>query len=68
MYSVENQPAFRKNMSPSLLEQAELPTSFTMASFVAYSSILKKETAHSSETSVVFQRNTWRCIPEYETL
>jgi hypothetical protein len=35
---------------------------------LAYSSTLRLEAKYSSETSVNFQRTTWRYIPEYSTL
>jgi hypothetical protein len=41
-----------------------LPLAFTLVSFSAYSSTLKMEAICSSETSVDFQRNTQRYIPE----
>jgi hypothetical protein len=66
---VENQPAFRrKNSPPSSAEQAEILTCFTLVFCVAFSSILKKEATHSSETSVDFQRTTRRCIRIWNSL
>jgi hypothetical protein len=59
VYCVKNQPTFRRNMSPA---------SFTLVFCLAYSSTLKTEATYSSETSVVFQRNTRRYIPENRTL
>jgi hypothetical protein len=35
-----------------------------MASYLAYTSTLKKEAKLSCETSADFQRNIWRFIPE----
>jgi hypothetical protein len=34
------------------------------SAYMAYSSVLKMETICSSETSIDFQRTTWRYIPE----
>jgi hypothetical protein len=41
------------------------PTAFTVVSCSAYSSTLKMEAICSSETSVDFQRTTWRYIAEW---
>jgi hypothetical protein len=41
-----------------------LPHSFTLVSYLAYSSTLKMEATCSSETSVDFQRTTHHYIPE----
>jgi hypothetical protein len=55
-YSVsKNKPSKKPNL---------LATCFTLISCLAYSPILKMETAYSSETSVDFQQNTRRYIPE----
>jgi hypothetical protein len=50
--------------------QAEpcFPPACTLVSCLAYSSTLKMEAICSSETSVDFQRTTWRYIPEDRTL
>jgi hypothetical protein len=45
-----------------------LPTAFALASFSAYSSVLKTEAIYLSETSVDFQRTTRHYIPEDTTL
>jgi hypothetical protein len=45
-----------------------LATYFVLVSCLVYSSIQKMEAICSSETSVVFQRTTWRYIPEDRTL
>jgi hypothetical protein len=45
-----------------------LPPAFTLVSCLAYSSTLKIEETWSSETSVDFQRTTWRYIREDGTL
>jgi hypothetical protein len=57
----ENQPKFRRNKHC-------LPSAFTLVSCSAYSSTLKMDATCSFETSVDFQRTTWRYIPEYRTL
>jgi hypothetical protein len=44
--------------SPSVMQVANT------ACFMLVSSTLKIEGTYSSEKSVEFQRNTWRCIPE----
>jgi hypothetical protein len=49
-------------------EELCLPYAFTVLSCSAYSSTLKMEAICSSETSVGFQRTTWRYIPEDSTL
>jgi hypothetical protein len=43
-------------------------TCFTLVSFLAYSWTMKMEATCYSETSVDFQRNTWRYIPEDRTI
>jgi hypothetical protein len=48
--------------------RALLATCFMLVSFLVYSSTLKTEVTCSSETPVVFQRTTWRYIPEDRTL
>jgi hypothetical protein len=48
--------------------EALLATCFTLVSCLAYSSTLKMAATCSSETSVDFQRITWRYIPEDRTL
>jgi hypothetical protein len=45
-----------------------LPPAFTLVSCSAYSSTLKMEAICFSETSVDFQRTTWRYIQEDSTL
>jgi hypothetical protein len=45
-----------------------VPPAFTLVSGSAYSSTLKMEAICSSETSVDFQRTTWRDIAEDSTL
>jgi hypothetical protein len=59
MLSVECQPTFRRNISPSVFA-----TWFMLASCLAYSSTLKMEATRSSEMSVYIQWNTRHCIPE----
>jgi hypothetical protein len=72
--SVEIQPTFRRNISPSFLGSKYkpsllcLPPAFMLLSFSAYTSNLKKEVICSSETSIKFQRTTWRNIPEDSAL
>jgi hypothetical protein len=77
VWSVENQPAFRRNILPpssgsknkvSKKPELCLPPAFTLVSCSAYSSTLKMEAICSSETSVDFQRTTQRYIPEDGTL
>jgi hypothetical protein len=51
----------------ALYNRSLLPA-FTLVSCSAYFSTLKMEAVCSSETSVDFQRTTWRYIPEYCTL
>jgi hypothetical protein len=45
-----------------------LPPDLMLVSYLAYSSTLKMEGTCSSETSVGFQRTTWRDIPEDRAL
>jgi hypothetical protein len=54
---------FRPNIETSFL-YGPLPPAFTLVSCSADSSILKMEVTCSSETSVDYQRTTWRYIPE----
>jgi hypothetical protein len=44
-----------------------LATCFTLVSCFTYSSTLKMDAARSSETSVNFERTTWRYIPDDRT-
>jgi hypothetical protein len=78
--SAESQQKFRRNMSllssmsknkPSknpASKQMASRAAFALVSFFAYSCTLKMEATCSSETSVDFQRSTWRYIPEDRTL
>jgi hypothetical protein len=64
--SVESQPQFWRNTSPS--SSVMLATCFKIVSCFAYSSILKMDFTGSSDTSVELQ-GTKRCyIPEDRTL
>jgi hypothetical protein len=53
---------------PAVRAEFCLPPGFTLVSCSAYSSTLKMMATSSSETSVDFQRTTWRYIPEGCTL
>jgi hypothetical protein len=57
--SVESQPKFRRQLC--------LTPVIALVSCSVYSSTLKIEATSSSETSVDFQRTTWRYIPEDRT-
>jgi hypothetical protein len=70
--SVESQLKFRRNISPpssgskdkSSKKPIVLSTCFMLETCLAHSSNLKVETIYSYETSIDFQRNTLRYIPE----
>jgi hypothetical protein len=78
--SVENQPTFRRNRSPSSSELKSKPSKnhheanskqspafcFMQVSCLDYSLTLKVEATCSSETSVIIQRTAWRYVPEFE--
>jgi hypothetical protein len=81
--SVENQPTFRRNMSPPssgsneqsekqacnwVANRSQRSTCLILVSRLAYSPILMLEAIYSSETSVDFQRTTHRYIPDDGTL
>jgi hypothetical protein len=52
----------------NVVNVALLATCFTLLSCLSYSSTLKMEALCSSETSIEFQRTTWRYIREERTL
>jgi hypothetical protein len=64
--SIVTQPTFLRNISPpssrSKNKQLCFLLVFTLVSCLAYSSTLKMEATCPSETSVDFQRTTWRYI------
>jgi hypothetical protein len=76
MYTVESPPTFRRNVLSLSSGSKNKPEQETrvkasgnmLVSFSAYSSTLKMKEKYSSETSVGFQRYTWRYIPEDSTL
>jgi hypothetical protein len=79
MQSVEKEPMFRRNISPSSsgskskpskkpVWSMKLATCFMLVSCLAYSSTLKMKATYSSEMSVSFQRTAWRHIPAERTL
>jgi hypothetical protein len=68
MHSVESQPTFRSNTSPPSSRSMDKPKQnllailYMLVSSLAYSPLLNMEATCYSETSVDFQRTTWRYI------